>query len=46
MMMIVMILLHVHSLLDNGLVNTITQKQTRGTVGRLLLGNEAGNTHP
>jgi hypothetical protein len=34
-------MLHVQPLLGKGLVNTFPQKQTRGTIGRLLLGNEA-----
>jgi hypothetical protein len=37
-------LLHVHPLPGNGLLNTLPQKETRGTIGRLLLGNEAVNT--
>jgi hypothetical protein len=42
----VTILLHVHPLLVNGLVNTFPQKQTRGIIECLLLGNEAVNTDP
>jgi hypothetical protein len=37
--------LHVYPLLGNGLVNIFSQKQTRGTIGCILLGNEAVNTH-
>jgi hypothetical protein len=40
------LLLHVHPLLGSGLLNTFPQKQTRGTIGCLLLGNEAINTRP
>jgi hypothetical protein len=39
-------MLHVHPLLGNGLVNTLPQKKMRGTIGRVLLGDEAVNTHP
>jgi hypothetical protein len=39
------IVLHIHPLLGNGLVNTFPQKQTRGTKGRLFLDNVAVNTH-
>jgi hypothetical protein len=38
------VLLHVHPLLGNGVLNTFPQKQKRGTVWRLLLGNKAVNT--
>jgi hypothetical protein len=40
------VLLHVHPLLGNGVLNTFPQKQKRGTIGRVLLGNKAVNKLP